>query len=78
MIDAYYCDAADYYENSDDAEYQFCHDNRYRFYMIEEYAEWLYTMNECIRIWEQKQEFKFKNTKKMAKLIFCHFIRNYN
>jgi hypothetical protein len=52
MIDAYYCDAADYYENSDDAEYQFCHDNRYRFYMIEEYAEWLYTMNECIRIWE--------------------------
>ena len=52
MIDDYYCDAAEYYESSDDTDYHFCHDNHYRFFMIREYAEWLYTMNECIRIWE--------------------------
>ena len=52
MIDAYYCEAADDYENSNDAEYHFCNDNHYRFFMIREYAGWLYEMNEVIRIWE--------------------------
>jgi hypothetical protein len=52
MIDAYFCDAAEYYENSQDADYHFTRDNGYRFFLIREYAEWLYTINECIRIWE--------------------------
>jgi hypothetical protein len=52
MIDAYFCEAANDYENSSDAEYHFCNDNHYRFFMIRDYAGWLYEMNEVIRIWE--------------------------
>jgi hypothetical protein len=49
---AYYNDASEYYENSNDADYHFCHDNGYRFFLIQEHAEWLCEMNETIRIWE--------------------------
>jgi hypothetical protein len=50
--DAYYCDAADEYENSNDVEYHFSNDNHYRYYLIREHAEWLFTMNEVLRVWE--------------------------
>jgi hypothetical protein len=52
MIDAYFCDAAEFYENSFDVEYELCRNNQHRFFMIRDYAEWLYSMNEIIRIWE--------------------------
>lgn len=48
----YYDAAIEDYENSNDAEYHCCNDNRYRGYLIKEYALWLYYMNEYIRIWE--------------------------
>jgi hypothetical protein len=48
----YYSTAASDYENSDDSEYHFCKSNNHRFLMIKDYALWLYTMNESIRIWE--------------------------
>lgn len=51
-IEYYYSIAANEYENSNDAEYHFCNSNSYRFFMIEEYAKWLFEMNETIRIWE--------------------------
>jgi hypothetical protein len=48
----YYSDAAEFYETHFDSEYEHCHDNHYRFFMIMEYSEWLHEMNEVIRIWE--------------------------
>ena len=47
----YYSQAASDYENSNDAEYHFCNDNRYRGYLIKEYAKWLYYINECMDMW---------------------------
>ena len=70
MIDAYFCDAAEYYENSQDADYHFTRDNGYRFFLIREYAEWLYTINECIRIWEQDRSWE------NGKINFLSFIKN--
>jgi hypothetical protein len=52
IIDVYYCDASEEYENSNDIDYHLTHDNRYRFYLIREHAEWLFTMNEVLRVWE--------------------------
>jgi hypothetical protein len=48
----YYSDAAEFYETHFDSEYEHCHNNHYRFFMIMEYSEWLHEMNEVIRIWE--------------------------
>lgn len=44
--------AADDYENSNDAEYDTCRNNRYRFFLIREHADWLYEMYQVIRIWD--------------------------
>lgn len=44
--------AADDYENSRDAEYDTCRDNKYRFFLIREHADWLYEMYQVIRIWD--------------------------
>ena len=52
MISEYYYSlAATDYENSNDTEFHFCHDNRYRFYLISEYAKWLYYINEYFDMW---------------------------
>jgi hypothetical protein len=48
----YYSDAADYFINNCDSEYEYCNDNHFRFFMIRDYALWLFQMNEVIRIWE--------------------------
>jgi hypothetical protein len=48
----YYDDAADYYDQNFDPEYEFCHDNHYRFFMIRDYAKWLYELHQVVRIWE--------------------------
>jgi hypothetical protein len=52
MSEIYYPEAAAFYEQHCDPEFEHCHDTNYRFFMIREYAEWLYDMNEVIRIWE--------------------------
>jgi hypothetical protein len=44
--------AAEEYENSDDIEYNLCHNNQYRYFLIQQYAKWLYDMYEYIRVWE--------------------------
>lgn len=51
-LDIYFCEAAEYYEKSYDPEYNFTRDNKYRYFLIREYAEWLCFINETVRIWE--------------------------
>jgi hypothetical protein len=48
----YYDDAADYYEQKCDPEYEYCHDNQHRFFMIRDYAKWLYELHHIVRVWE--------------------------
>jgi hypothetical protein len=52
IYEMYFDDASDFYDQHLDPEYEHCHDNHYRFFLIKEYAEWLSEMNEVIRIWE--------------------------
>lgn len=52
ICEMYFDDAFEYYSTTCDPDFEHCHDNHYRFFLIREYAEWLSTMNEVIRIWE--------------------------
>ena len=52
MRNVFYQEAANYYLENCDPEYEYCNDNQYRFFLISEYAEWLLDMNQVIRIWE--------------------------
>lgn len=52
MTEVYYQEAAFFYEHHCDPDYEYCNSTSYRFFMIREYAEWLYDMNQVIRIWE--------------------------
>jgi len=44
--------AADEYERSLDPEYNLCRDNGYRWFLINEYANWLWTITEKLDIFE--------------------------
>lgn len=53
LIDTYYHDAVHYYENTmDETDYHVCHDTRYRWFLIRQYAIWLIEMETVLRIWE--------------------------
>lgn len=52
ICEVYYDDAADFYEQNNDPEYEFCHDNHQRFFMIRDYAKWLHELHQIVRVWE--------------------------
>lgn len=50
--DAYYYDAAYFYNHHFTPEYEYCENDLHRYFMVRDYAKWLYQLDQVIRIWE--------------------------